>query len=87
MFDMIKDNMHRGINEGLYRPEINIDIIARQRIESAFLGFNQDIFPHTKYNISDVGFELAMFFLHGIATAKGKKLIEKYLQERSKNKK
>jgi TetR/AcrR family transcriptional regulator, cholesterol catabolism regulator len=86
MYQMIKENLERGIKEELYRPEINIDIIAKHRIESAFMGFNQDIFPHNKYKISDVGNELGIFFLHGITTAKGKKLIEKYLQERLKNK-
>jgi AcrR family transcriptional regulator len=86
MYQMIKENLERGIKEELYRPEINIDIIAKHRIESAFMGFNQDIFPHNKYKISDVGNELGIFFLHGITTLKGKKMIEKYLQERLKNK-
>jgi AcrR family transcriptional regulator len=86
MYRMIKENLERGIKEELYRPEMNLDIVTKNRIESAFLGFNQDIFPQNKYKISEVAYELAMFFLHGVATVKGKKIIEKYSNERSKNK-
>ena len=86
MYQMIRENLDRGIKEELYRPEMNADIIAKQRIESAFLAFNQDVFPHNKYKISEVGNELGLFFLHGITTAKGKKMIDKYLHERLKNK-
>jgi TetR/AcrR family transcriptional regulator, cholesterol catabolism regulator len=80
MYQVIVQNLERGIREELYRPELNVDIIAKHRIESAFMGFNQDIFPHNKYRISEIGYELGIFFLHGITTAKGKKLIEKYSQ-------
>ncbi|MBS1916325.1 MAG: TetR/AcrR family transcriptional regulator [Bacteroidetes bacterium] len=86
MYRMIRENLERGIKEELYRPEINIDVITKNRIESAFLGFNQDIFPQSKYKISEVAYELAMFFLHGVTTTKGKKLIEKYSNERIKHK-
>ncbi len=80
MYQMISQNLERGIKEELYRPEINVDIIAKHRIESAFMGFNQDIFPHSRYKVSEIGYELGLFFLQGITTAKGKKMIEKYSQ-------
>jgi TetR/AcrR family transcriptional regulator, cholesterol catabolism regulator len=86
MYRMIKENLERGIKEELYRPEINIDVITKSRIESAFMGFSQDIFPQSKYKISEVASELAMFFLHGVTTTKGKKLIDKYSNERIKHK-
>lgn len=80
MYQIIVQNLERGIREELYRPELNIDVVAKHRIESAFMAFNQDIFPHNRYRISEIGYELGIFFLHGITTAKGKKLIEKYSQ-------
>ena len=84
MFRVVKENLQRGIENELYRPEINIDIVAKHRIESAFMGFNQDIFPHSRYKISEVCYELTFVFMHSITTAKGKKLIEKYSTERKK---
>ncbi len=84
LYRILTDNLQTGIREELYRPEIQMDIVAKCRIESAFLVFNQDVFPHNRYKSSEVNFELAMLFLHGVTTAKGKKLIEKYTTERNK---
>ena len=84
MYTMVKENLERGIREEIYRPEINVDMVSRHRIESAFMSFNQDVFPHNRYKISEICYELAMLFLHSITTPKGKKLIDKYLTERKK---
>ncbi len=78
------ENLRRGIEEGLYRNDLNKDIAAKSRIEAAFLVFNPDLFPHSKYSMSEVNFELAILFLHGIVTEKGKPLIEQYTNERNK---
>ncbi len=86
LLDVIKKNLQRGIHEELYRSEINIDIIARFRLESSFLPFNQNVFPYGKYNVLEVSNEIYYQYVHGIATSKGKKLIEKYIQQHKKNK-
>lgn len=83
LYQILMGNLEWGISEGLYRPQIDKDIVAKCRIESAFLVFNPDVFPHGRYRISEVNFELAMLFLHGVVTEKGKKLIEKYTIERT----
>jgi TetR/AcrR family transcriptional regulator, cholesterol catabolism regulator len=80
----IMENLRRGIEEGLYRGDINRDIVAKSRIEASFLVFNPDLFPHSKYSMSEVNFQLAILFLYGVASDKGKQLIEKYTKERNK---
>ena len=87
LYQVIEENLQRGIKEGLYRPELNIDIVIKHRIESAFMGFNQDVFPHSKYHISDVGRELGLLYMYSISTPEGIKLIEKYYQQRTEIKK
>jgi AcrR family transcriptional regulator len=84
LHEAILENLRKGVEEGIYRPEIDRDIVAKNRIESAFLVFNPDLFPHSRYKMSEVNFELAMLFLYGIVTDKGRKLIEKYTEERIK---
>ena len=84
LYGIIVENLQEGIREENYRPDMQVDIVAKGRIESAFLVFNADVFPHSRYKISEVHYELAMLFLHGVTTAKGKKLIEKYTTERNK---
>ncbi|HMH33396.1 MAG TPA: TetR/AcrR family transcriptional regulator [Puia sp.] len=85
MYQMVKENLQRGITEELYRPELNLDIVAKHRLESAFMCFNQDVFPHSRYKISEVCRELAMLYIQSVATQKGKKLIDKYSTERTKH--
>jgi TetR/AcrR family transcriptional regulator, cholesterol catabolism regulator len=78
------ENIRRGIEEGLYRGDLQKDIVAKSRIEAAFLVFNPDVFPHGKYSMSEVNFQLAILYLHGVTIEKGKPLIEKYTNERNK---
>lgn len=85
LFKAIKDNLLKGINEELYRDDINTEIITRFRIGTIFLIFNQEEFPATKYNLSLVLSEITDHFLYGIATQKGAKLIQKYKLQRTKS--
>lgn len=84
LYKVIVDNLQRGISEGIYRDDIQLDIVAKCRIESAFLVFNLDLFPHSRYKISEVNYELSMLFIHGVVTEKGRELIGKYTNERNK---
>jgi AcrR family transcriptional regulator len=84
LYQILMDNLQWGMGEELYRSDIDRDIVAKNRIESAFLIFNPDLFPHSRYKISEVNLELSMLFLHGVVTPKGKRLIEKYTAERIK---
>jgi AcrR family transcriptional regulator len=84
LYKVVKDNLEWGIEEGLYRPEINIDVTTKVRLETMFLPFNPDVFPYNKYRLVDVETETLEHYLYGIATLKGHKLIEKYKQQRLK---
>lgn len=85
LFEAIKVNLKRGIAEELYRPEINIDIIARFRLEAMMLAFNQDAYPASKFNLAELHTAIIEHFLFGVASLKGYKLILKYQQERIKS--
>lgn len=74
----IKDNLKKGIEEGLYREEIDIDVLTKLRIEQMFLPFNQQLFPAGKYKLADVEFVMIEHFIYGIATIKGQKTFKKY---------
>lgn len=79
---MVKKNIERGIKEELYRPEIDIEIMARYRLESMMLAFNSELFPTSKFNFVKLQQEILEHFLYGLATLKGYKLILKYKQQR-----
>ena len=74
----VKDNLLKGIREGYYRKELNVDIMTKFRIETVFLPFRQEIFPYSKYNLAEVQKEILEHYLYGLCTPEGQKLIKKY---------
>jgi len=84
LYNVIRINMERGIREGLYREDINLDILSRFRVESIMLPFNPDFHTRVKYSLAKLEEELIIHFLYGLASPKGYKLIIKYQQERLK---
>lgn len=73
---MIEENLRRGIEEGLYRDDINVGILAKLRIEEIKLSFNPEIFG--SYNMEDVQVTLLEHFMLGITTIKGHELANDY---------
>lgn len=82
LYEIFKNNIERGIREELYRPELQVDVMVKFRLESIMIPFNIAVFPPSKYNVADVTKELIEHFVYGLATPKGYKLIQKYKQER-----
>ena len=80
ILNMVENTLHRGKKQGLIRPEINVKILARMRMEQIELGFNPAIFPPDKFQVLDVQLAMIDHFLYGICTLKGHKLINKYKQ-------
>jgi len=71
-------NLKQGIEEGYYRAELNVDIIAAMRLELVQLPFDDNVFPTSQYKIAEVQMQIFDHFVHGIVTEKGKKLYQKY---------
>jgi hypothetical protein len=84
LYNVISSNLKRGIEEELYRPEIDVDIITRLRIESVMLAFNAELFPTNRTHLIYIEQQIFEHFLFGVATAKGLKLIQKYKNQRIK---
>jgi AcrR family transcriptional regulator len=84
LYKILVENLQWGADEGLYRQGMNRDVVVKARIEAAFLVFNPDVFPHSRYKVAEVATELAIVYLFGVASDKGRMLIEKYTTERNK---
>lgn len=78
VYQLITNNLKEGIKAGLYRKDLNLDIIAKNRISSVFQMFNQDVFPASSYTLSNVLEEITNHFVHGIVNEKGLALVEVY---------
>jgi AcrR family transcriptional regulator len=84
VYGKIKQNITRGIKEGLYRSDLNIEIVSRYRVESIVIAFNPEFQCLVKSNLVSIAQELSTFFLYGVVNEKGYKLINKYTKNRSK---
>lgn len=84
MYEVIKSNLEWGIEQELYRNDMDVDLMTRYRLASTFMMFDTESFPPSKFTSIQIITALTEHFLMGIATAKGLKLIQKYKQQRLK---
>lgn len=74
--DIIKKNIQRGIDQGLYRPELNPDILSRLYVEMSFSIMNEEVFPQEQYEKAILFKEVINYHMRSIVTPVGLKLIE-----------
>ena len=77
--DITRRNLREGVNQGLYRPEVNIEILSRLRMEEIDFAFDQSVFPNEKFNQFEVHNTFIDHFLRGVLTEKGLKIYEQYI--------
>jgi len=80
LFSLIKQNLMKGIKEGCYRKDLDIDIISKFRLETVFIPFNLHLFPLSKFNSLEVHTQLMEHFVYGLMTIKGHELMDRYKQ-------
>jgi len=85
LYKMIRNNLERGIQEDIYRPEIDTDVLTRYRLYTVLLSLDSEVFPSNRTNLVRIEEALMDVFLFGIANTKGQKLIRKYKNQRTKN--
>lgn len=84
LYQMIRRNVERGIKEGFYRSDLDVDVMARYRIHSFMLAFNPEIFPDIRTRLVHIKQQLLEHYLYGLATPKGQELIQQYKNQRTK---
>jgi TetR/AcrR family transcriptional regulator, cholesterol catabolism regulator len=77
--------LNRGIEEGVFREDIDIDITNICMLEIIRMSNNKDLFPSDKFKNKDVVRNSFINFLKGISTKKGLDLINFY-ENNSKDK-
>lgn len=80
-FNLTQELLNKGINEGLFRAEINIPIVSKLFREQMNLLADEKVFPRNEYNYADVFQSLTINFMRGISTKKGIDLIDSVLAE------
>jgi AcrR family transcriptional regulator len=76
LYSVVHNNLERGIREGLYRTDFDVDIVTKLHISGSLQLFNEDIFPHSQYKYEQVFREYMLHYLYGIVSEKGLALLK-----------
>jgi|FLOH01.1.fsa_nt_gi TetR/AcrR family transcriptional regulator, cholesterol catabolism regulator len=86
ILESVKDNLVKGKKEGLYRSDLNEDIISRltlMRIEGIL---NSDIFDVEEIVSTNLFSEMYRYHLYGIVSDKGRKIFEQKINNINESK-
>jgi hypothetical protein len=84
LYQMVRANLERGVKEGLYRPDFDVDIVSKLHVATSFQLFNETIFPQPNYKKEVVFREYLLHYMYGIASEKGLQLIQEKLAYHAK---
>jgi len=79
MHEAILTNLNKGIKEGLYRKEMNVDIISRLHMTRMEYRYRPDSFQLNDIDSQEVMREIFIYHLHGIANENGIKILNEKL--------
>jgi AcrR family transcriptional regulator len=79
MHDAIRQNLLKGIEEGLFRKEMNVDIISRLHMTRMEYRYRQDEYQINDIDSQAVMQEIFIYHLHGIANENGIKILNEKL--------
>jgi AcrR family transcriptional regulator len=78
IFSMISANLEKGIEEGLYRKDVDVTILSKYRLETSLIPFNIHVFHPSKFDMLKVNLQIIEHFVYGVATLEGHKLMDAY---------
>lgn len=79
--DCISRNIKKGIEEGLYRKEIDINVVTRLYFALVMAVHDGNLFAYNKNTINKLEIDILEYHTRAIATDKGIKELEKQLKE------
>jgi hypothetical protein len=78
IFSMIRANLEKGMKEGLYRKDVDVNILSQYRLETSLIPFNIQVFPPNKFDMLKVNLQIIEHFVYGVATIEGHRLMDTY---------
>ena len=80
MSECVQENLNKGIEQGLYRKEIDVDFISRIYFSGITMIKDIELFPKGIKNMQGLQTEYLEYHIRAIATTKGIKELEKMLK-------
>jgi TetR/AcrR family transcriptional regulator, cholesterol catabolism regulator len=77
-YELIHCLLKKGTGEGIYRKDINEEIISLILIEQLYMLSDPHLFPGKKFPLGEIYENIILTMTRGLLTAKGLKLLEAY---------
>ena len=72
----VVENLKLGKEQGLYRQNINKEIMARMYVSHVIYLFDGEVFPANEFSFSEVHSEFFRYHIRGISSKKGLAYLE-----------
>ncbi len=76
LYTVVRNNLERGITEGIYRSDLDVDIITKLHISGSLQLFNPALFPQEEYKYEIVFRQYMLHYLYGIVSEKGMAMLK-----------
>lgn len=73
---MVEDNLKKGVAEGLYRKNLQVELVSRLYVGLFPVVSNSELFPANKFPTHILYKEFMRYHIHGIVSEKGRKLLK-----------
>ncbi|MEM6642172.1 MAG: TetR/AcrR family transcriptional regulator [Bacteroidota bacterium] len=77
----IQANIERGKKEGLFKAELDAEMLSIMRVEQVQMVFNTSIFPADKFDFREVQMQIMDHFINGLLTEKGRRQYDAYTEK------
>ncbi|WP_224744188.1 TetR/AcrR family transcriptional regulator [Pontibacter aquaedesilientis] len=72
------DILNRGILQGYFRKDINLQLVTKILLEQFFMMINPMVFPPDRYDLAEVFRSIYLYYVRGICTEVGGKQAEQF---------
>lgn len=72
------DVINRGILQGYFRKDINLQLVVKIILEQFNMLINPAVFPPERYDMGEVFRSIYLYYVRGICTEQGSRLAEEY---------
>jgi len=79
IYQEVTSNLRRGISEGLFREDVDIEIAAHMHIQHLNLIVDPGSFSQTNKPVRSILYTIMITFIRGLATTKGLKELDKMM--------
>lgn len=81
IYATIIENLNMGIQQGVYRSDINTDVVAKLYVGKTLFLIDEEMFPLRDYDRTNLFKEYINYHTRGIASPKGLNLFNQYISQ------